>query len=120
MCKTERVLDVTYPNSGAIQEHADHVEPIRLRVPSMAIDPNHGGSLQLFAFPPVNRLHRTAKVRPSPSLYLDEGYDAIPLDHQIDVTVPVPEATLDHAPPPPSEPPLSDSLSELAKRLPGR
>ena len=68
----------------------------------------------------VNRLNRPAKIRPSPRFYFDEGDGSIPLDHQIDVAMTTPEASLDNPPPAPPKPSLRYSLSELAERLPGR
>jgi len=68
----------------------------------------------------VNSLNRAAKIRPSPRFYLDEGDGSIPLDNQIDVAMTAPEASLNHSPTAPPKPSLRYSLSELAKRLPGR
>jgi len=68
----------------------------------------------------VNSLDRPAKLRASSSLYLDEGDRPIPLDYQIDVAMPAPEAPLNHSPATPPKPPLCYSLSEFSKRLPGR
>jgi hypothetical protein len=67
----------------------------------------------------VNRLYRTAELRPAPSFDLDEGNRCIPLDNQIDVAVSASEASLDHPPTAPPKPPLRYSLSKLPKRLPG-
>jgi hypothetical protein len=36
---------VADPNFGAIEEHADHVEPVRLRFPPVPIDPDQGRAL---------------------------------------------------------------------------
>jgi hypothetical protein len=120
MCETERVFDMAYPNRGAIDQHADHIEPVIIRVPSVPIDPDHRGTLQLFAFPIVDRLHRSSEVWPFAGFNLDKCNHAIPLDDQVDVAVAAPEASLNHTPATPPKPPLRDSLSELPERLPGR
>jgi len=111
---------VADPNVGAMQQHADHVEPIRLRLPPVAIDPNQRGTLQLHALPVVNSLNRPAKIRPSPRFHLDEGDDPIPLDDQIYVPMTRPEAPLNHPPAASPKPSLRNSFPEFAKRLPGR
>ena len=120
MCETESVLDVAYANRGAVHQHADHVEPVIIRLPSVPVDPYHRGTLQLLAFAVVDRLHRSSEVRPFSGLDLDECDRAIPLHDQIDVAASAPEAALDYAPAPPPKPTLRDSLSELPERLPGR
>ena len=120
MCETERVFDVAYTNGGAIDEHADHIEPVIVRIPSVPVDPPHGGALQLLALAMVDRLHRSSEVRPFPGFDLDECDRAIPLNDEIDVAVAAPEAPLDYPPAAPPKPALRDSLSELPERLPGR
>ena len=107
------------PNFGAVQQHADHVEPIRLRFPPMAVDPDHRRALQLLALAVVNCLHRTAEFSAFSSFDLDKSDRRIPLDHQIDIAMSAPEAPLDNPPSASPKPPLRYSLAELAKRLPG-
>lgn len=111
---------MAYPNRGAVDQHADHVEPVVIRLPSVPVDPHHGGTLQLSAFPMVDRLHRSSEVRALPGFDFDECDRAIPLDDQIDVAMTAAKAPLDYPPATPSKPPLRDSLSELPERLPGR
>ena len=111
---------MAYPNVGASEEHADHVETIRLRLPPVPVDPDHRGTLQLLALSMVHCLDGPAEFGPSPGFHLDEGDDPIPLYNQIDVAVTAAKASLDDAPSAPTQPPLRYSFSELAKRLPGR
>lgn len=120
MCETERVLDMADPNCGAIDQHADHVEPVIIRVPSVPVDPHHGGALQLLALPIVDRLHRSSEVRPFACLDFNKCDRAIPLHDQIDVAVAAAKAPLDYPPTALTKPTLRDSLSELPERLPGR
>lgn len=120
MCETESVLDMAYANRGAVHQHADHVEPVRLRFPSVPVYPDHRGTLQLLALAIVDRLHRSSEVRPLTSLNFDKSDRALPLDDQIDVAMAAAEATLNHAPAAPPKPPLRDSLSKLSECLPGR
>ena len=68
----------------------------------------------------IHRLDRPAKLRSAPSFDLDEGDSSIPLYNQIDVAMTAPKAPLDHRPTALPKPPLGYSLSEFAKRLPGR
>jgi hypothetical protein len=119
-CKAESVLDVADPNFGAVQQYADHIEPIELRLPPVAVDPDERRALQLLAFPIVDCLDRTAKLRALPSLDLDKCNNSIPLHDQIDVAMAALEASLDNPPTAPPKPPLRYSLSELAECLPGR
>lgn len=111
---------MAHSNVGAIQKHADHVESVGLRLPSVAVDPDHRRALQFFAFAIVDCLDRTTELRAPASLYLDKGDCPIPLDDQIDVAVTAAEPALNHAPAPPPKPSLSDSFSEGPKGLPGR
>jgi hypothetical protein len=117
--KAEGVFDVAYSYFGALEQHADHVKPVRLRLPPVAIDPDHGRALQFPLFAPVNCLNRTAELCATAGFYLDKRHQTIPFDHQIDVAMAVSKPALDHAPAPPSQPSLRDSFSELAKDLPG-
>jgi hypothetical protein len=55
-----------------------------------------------------------------PSLHFNEGYHAIPLDHQVDIPVTAPKATLHHPPAPSPKPPLGYPLSQFTECLPGR
>ena len=108
------------PHVGTIQEDADHVEPVLLRRPPVAVDPDHGGSLQLLALPPVNGLHRTTKIGPPPRLHLDEGDRPVLLDHEVDIPMAVPEPALNHTPPVLPQPSLGYPLSELPEHLSSR
>lgn len=108
------------PNDGAVHQHADHVESVRLRLPAVAIDPDHCGSLQLFALPVVNRLYGATELRSATGFDLHERHRAIPLHDQIDIAVAIPKPSLDDAPPAPSEPPLRYPFPEFPQRLPGR
>ena len=105
---------------GALQQHADHIEPIRLRLPSVAIDPDQGRALQFPLFAPVNCLDRTAELRATAGFHLNKRHQTIPLHHEIDVAMTVSKPTLHHAPAATPEPSLRDSFSELAKGLPSR
>ena len=120
MCETESVLDVAYANRGGVGQHADHVEPVIIRLPSVPVVPDHGGTLQLLAFAIVDRLHRSSEGRPFTGFDFDECDRAIPLHDEIDIAVSTPKAPLDYPPATPPEPALRDSLSELPERLPGR
>lgn len=111
---------MAYPYIGAVQQHSDHVEPVRLRLPAVAIDPDHGRALQLFLFAPVNCLNRTAELAATPGLHFNEGHHPLPLDDQIDVAMAATKPALNHPPASLPEPPLRDSFPEFAKRLPGR
>jgi hypothetical protein len=111
---------VAYSYFGALEQHADHIEPVRLRLPPVAIDPDQGRALQFPLFAPVNCLNRTAELRATAGFHLNKSDQTIPLDHEIDVAMSVAEAALHYAPPTPTKPSLRDSLSELAKGLSSR
>ena len=111
---------MAHPDSGAIEEHANHVEPIGLVRPPVPVDPDHRRTLQLLAFTKVDGLYRTAELRTFSRLYLNERDRPISLYHQIDVAMTAPEPALDHAPASPSQPPFCDSFSKLTERLPSR
>lgn len=55
-----------------------------------------------------------------PSFHLHEGYDALPLHHEVDVPVAIPKAALNDPPALAPEPPLRDPLSQLSECLRGR
>ena len=114
------VLDVPHAHPVPLDEHANDVEAIGVRGPSMAIDPDPRRPAQLPLLPPVHRLDGAAEPSASPSLDLDEGHYSIPLDHEIDIPVAAPEAALHDAPPPQAKPSLRDPLPQLAECLPGR
>ena len=67
-----------------------------------------------------SRFDRIAERATLPGLHLNECHGPLPLDHEIDVTVPAPESPLDDPPSLAPEPPLRDPLSQLAELLPGR
>jgi len=114
------VLDVADADPISLDEHANDVEAIGVRGAAMPVDPDPRRTAQLLLLLPVDRLDGTAKPRAAPSLDLDERYQPVPLDYEIDVAVPAPEATLNHAPPPQPKPSLRDPLPQLAECLPGR
>ena len=68
----------------------------------------------------VNRLDRPAELRAFPSFYLDKGYGAIALDHEVDVAVPASKTPLDDSPTASPKPAFRDPFSELPECLPGR
>jgi hypothetical protein len=68
----------------------------------------------------TSRLDGTAEPAAPPSLDLDEGHQAIPLDHEVDVAMPGAEPALHDTPPALPKPSLRDPLSQLAECLPGR
>lgn len=111
---------MAYTYVGALEQHPDHVEPVLLRLPSMAIDPDQGGALQFPLFAPRNRLHWAAELYATTCFHFDKGHHPLALDHQVDVAVAVPESTLDHAPTLSTKPSLRDPFPQLAKRLPSR
>jgi hypothetical protein len=71
-------------------------------------------------FLPVHRFDRVSELLSASSLYFDERHEPFPLDHQIDVAVPVPESALDHPPSVPPKPSFRDPLPQLPELLPGR
>ena len=103
------------PDALPLDEHPHDVEPICVVQAAVAGYPDPGRASQLLLLSPVDRFDRSAEPVPAPSLDLDEGDDPIPLDDQIDVSVPRSEAALDDSPPPPPEPPLRNPLSQLAE-----
>ena len=111
---------MAYPNVGAIEEHADHVEPIGLIRTPVAVDPHHGRALQLLAFAMVDRLDGAAKLGSLPGFHFHKSDGPVSLNHQIDVTVSRAEAALNHAPASSPQPPFCDSFPKLSKRLPSR
>jgi hypothetical protein len=111
----ECVLDVADPDPLPLDENPDDVEAIGVRDPSVTGDPDTGGAAQLLLLPPVDGFDRTAEPIAASSLHLHERHHTVPLDHEIDVAVPGPEAALDHTPPTPPEPPLRDPLPQLAE-----
>ena len=114
------VLDVADPHPIALDEHANHVEPVSVGGPAVAIDPDPRRAAQLPLFSPVHRFDRTAEPIAASSLDLDERHYAISLDHEIDVAMPGAEPALHHAPPALPKPSLRDPLPQLAECLPGR
>lgn len=114
------VLDVADPHSISFDEHANDVEAIGVGRAAMAVDPDAGGTAQLPLLPPIHRFYRPAEPRAAPSLDLDERDHPIPLDHEIDVTVPRAEPSLHDTPSAPPKPPFRDPLPQLAECLPGR
>ena len=114
------VLDVAHSDSASLDEHANDVEAISVRGETVPRDPNPRGAAQLLLLAPVHRFDRTAEPRAASSLDLDERHHPMSLDHEVDVTVPGPEAPLHYAPPPPPKPPLRYPLPQLAECLPGR
>lgn len=56
-------------------------------------------------------------MRSGSSFYLNERDEALALNDEIDVAVAVPEAALNDAPAPASEPPFGDTLPQLAQSL---
>ena len=111
---------MAYSYFGALEQHADHVKPVRLRLPPVAIDPDHGRALQFPLFAPVNCLNRTAELRATAGFYLDKRHQPFPFDDEIDVTMAIAKAALHHTPTTPPQPSLSDPLPECAKGLPDR
>ena len=117
---SERILNVSDPYSRAFDDHPDDVEPVGLLRPAVAIDPDHRGTSQLPLFPPVDGFERAAKPFVTAGFDLDECDRAIALDYEVDVPVPIAEASLQDAPPVPPEPTLGDPFSDFAKGLRGR
>lgn len=111
---------MAYPNLGAIEQHADHIESIGLRLLAVPVDPHHRRTLQLLALPIVDCLDWPAEFRAFSSFDFYEGHGSIPLDYQINVAMPITESPLDDPPAAPPKPSLRDSLSEFPERLPGR
>jgi hypothetical protein len=111
----KRVLDVADPDPLAFDQDPHDVEPIGVRNPAMTGNPDAGGASQLLLLPPVDGFDRTAEPIAASSLHLHERDHSIPLDHEIDVAMPGPEAALDHSPPTPPEPSLRDPLPQLAE-----
>jgi hypothetical protein len=111
---------VAYSYFGAPEQHADHVEPVRLRLPPMAIDPDQGRALQFPLFAPVNCLNRTAELRATAGFHLNKCHQSVAFDHQVDIATTISEPALHHAPTATAKPPLRDSLPELSKGLSSR
>jgi hypothetical protein len=118
--ESERILYVSDPNSRTFHDHPDDVEPVRLLRPAVAIDPDHRGTSQLPALPPVDGFNRAAEALVTAGFDLDEGDRAVALDYEVDIPVPIAEASLQYAPPVSPEPTLGDSFSDFAKGLRGR
>lgn len=108
------------PNLLAVDQHPNDVEAVLIRRSAVTIDPDVGGLGQLFLFPPVNSGHRPAEVRSFPSFDLDERHCPILLDHEVDISTPVPKASVYYPPTVPPEPPLRDSLTQHPECLLGR
>ena len=118
--ESERILYVSDPYSRALDDHPDDVEPVGLLRPAVAIDPDHRGTSQFPALPPVDGFNRATEPLVSACFDLDESDRAVALDYEVDVPVPITEASLQYAPPVPLEPTLSDPFSDFAKGLRGR
>ena len=108
------------PDTLAVHEHPDHIEPVGVGRSAMARHPDAGRTTELPLFSPVDGLYRAAEPIAAPSLDLDEGDHPLSLDHQIDVPVPAAEPPLDHAPAPSPKPPLRYPLAQLSQCLRGR
>ena len=104
----------------ARHEHADHIEPIGLIRPTVALDPDMSRAGQLSLLSPVDSFHRKSELCTLPSLDLDERYQSIAFGNEIDVPVTVAKPALHDAPPFSSEPALRYPLSNFSKRLRGR
>jgi hypothetical protein len=109
-----------YPNRISIDQHSENIEPVGVVTAPVALDPDAGRPAQLLLLLPVDRLHRIAKPVSAPSLHLDERHETVLFHHEVDVTMPAPEASLHHPPPPLPKPSLRYPLTELPKCLPGR
>jgi hypothetical protein len=118
--ETEGVRNVSNPHLIAGYDYPDDVESIRLPGSAVPVDPDAGGPGKLDPFFPVDRLDRAAEMVVAPGLDLDERDDSIPLDYQVDVTVPVPEAAVEDLPAVAREPAFRDPFSNFAQGLRGR
>jgi hypothetical protein len=86
----------------------------------VAIDPDHRGTSQLSLLPPVDGLERATKPLITAGFHLNECDCTVAFDYEVDVPVPVAEASLQYAPPVPPEPTFGDPFSDFAKGLRGR
>ena len=71
-------------------------------------------------FLPVDRLDRIPELTPPPSLDLDERHRSLTLHDEIDISMAVPEASLNYPPSVSPKPTLRYPFSQLSERLPGR
>jgi hypothetical protein len=120
MWKRKRVGNVSNSHTIALDEYSNDVESIGVGRTSVPIDPNGGRASQLSLFAPVYGFDRIPKLRPAPSLHLDERDGACSLHDEIDVAMAAPESALNDPISLPLEPSLRDPLPQFAKRLPGR
>jgi hypothetical protein len=69
---------------------------------------------------PVDRFDRIPELTPAPSFDFDERHRSLALHDEIDVSMAVPEAALNHTPSVSPKPALRYPLSELSERVAGR
>ena len=107
----EGILDVAYSHAFLLDQDTYHVEPVRIALPSVTVDPDQSRSGQLSLLSPPHRFDRLAKLRSSARFHLNEADEPIALHDQVDVAMTTSEATHEHAPALPFQPPLRYSLA---------
>ncbi len=81
----KRVGHVANADPLAIDQHADHVETVRLPRPPVAADPCARRPGQLALFAPVDRFDWIAEVSGVAGFHLDERDEAAAFDDEIDI-----------------------------------
>ena len=104
----------------AVNQHADHVETVRLLTAPMSGDPDTRRATQLPLLLPVNGTYRISESVAMARLDLHERDEALLLDYEIDVAVPRAKPALDNPPALSPKPSLRDALPQLSQCLPGR
>lgn len=114
----EGVLHVPDPHGIPRHQHSDHVESIRVTLPSVPVDPHQSRSAQLTLLSPADGGDRAAKPVATPRLHLHERHHRVALDNEVQVAMPRTEAAIQYTPSVPAQPALGDPLAELAQVLP--
>src|SRR5690606_3342023 len=114
------IFQVPDSDIRAVYEHGENIEPVRLSIRAMPVDPGQGRPCEFPSLPPVNGCGRISETESAAGLHFDEGYGGAGLGYEIDVPVPRAPASSENAPPCASQPSFCDAFSELAELLAGR
>lgn len=111
----EGILDVPHSHAFLLDQHAYDVEPVRVVLPSVAVDPDQSRAGQFSLLSPPDGFDGLAKLRSSTRFHLHEGHEPVTLHDEVDVAMTASEATHEHAPSLSPQPPFRHSLAQLAE-----
>jgi hypothetical protein len=97
--------------------HRNHVDSVLNPWLTISRHPDKGRAPELLQLVEVDGTDRAAKVEVAASLYFDKSDRPAALDHQIQVSMPIPETVLQDPPAALPEPLRGDPLAEEAEGL---